>query len=172
MSKSILRGDAFRPLALIAALAAVNVAAGWQGNQFVSAANAREGGIESWAPVQIQKVGMKAVEAWMGALVKGDPAGVAALLAPEFQLVRSNGVSYDKTSYVNGGIAKIAKMPKIEKLVVTGYGDHIVARYWLTVDETVEHGKPTTAHAPRITVFRKSGDTWLVVAHGNFAEVQ
>ena len=29
MSKSILRGDAFRPLALIAALAAVNVAAGW-----------------------------------------------------------------------------------------------------------------------------------------------
>jgi ketosteroid isomerase-like protein len=108
----------------------------------------------------------------MGALVKGDPAGVAAVLAPEFQLVRSNGVSYDKTSYVNGGFAKIAQMPKIERLVVTGYGDHIVARYWLTVEETVENGKPTAAHAPRITVFRKSGDTWLVVAHGNFAEVK
>lgn len=169
MTTSILRGDVFRPLALIAALAAVNVAAGWQ-DGLVPTALAGEAGAESWSPTELQKEGTKAIDAWFGALVKGDPAGVAAVLAPEFQLARSDGSAYDKASYVKTGIAKIAKMPKIEKLVVTGYGDHIVARYWVTVEETVEGGKTAAAHAPRITVFRKSGKGWLVVAHGNFAE--
>jgi hypothetical protein len=27
------------------------------------------------------------------------------------------------------------------------------------------------AEAPRLTVFRRSGDTWPIVAHANFAEI-
>jgi hypothetical protein len=38
------------------------------------------------------------------------------------------------------------------------------------VSETVG-GKRVDAYAPRMTVFRKSGDAWLVVAHANFAPI-
>jgi ketosteroid isomerase-like protein len=173
MRRSVLRNDVFRPFALIAALAAVNVAEGWQGVGLMPAAYAAEDkGTESWSAAELDKEGMKAIESWMGSLVKGDPDGVAAILAPEFQIMRSDGSSYDRDGYIKGGMAKIAAMPKIEKLVVTGFGDHIVTRYMLTVDETVEGGKAAESHAPRITVFRKSGDRWLVVAHGNFAKIQ
>ena len=125
---------------------------------------------ESWSQDERNAEGLRATEAWLATLVKGDPAGVAAVLAPEFQIVRSDGSAYGKDEYVNGGKARIATQPKIEKLVATGFGDHLVVRYMLTVDETID-GKPVQAHAPRLSVFRKDGDSWLLVAHSNFAKV-
>jgi ketosteroid isomerase-like protein len=147
---------------------AVFFAAGWHE---MAAAGAVEGPAETWSAADLQTEGQKAVEAWLGSLVKGDPAGVAAVLAPEFQIMRSDGSAYGKDDYVASGLPKIAAMPLIEKLAVTGFGDHLVARYWLLVEETAG-GKKAEAHAPRITVFRRSGDKWLVVAHGNFATFQ
>jgi ketosteroid isomerase-like protein len=139
---------------------------GWRAEpQRVAAA---EGAVETWSAQEMQAEGGKAVEAWLATLVKGDPAGIAAVLAPEFQIMRSDGAAYGKDDYIAKGLPTIAKQPTVEKLTVTGRGDLLVARYWLIVEETAG-GKTAEAHAPRISVFRKSGDTWLVVAHANFA---
>jgi hypothetical protein len=61
-------------------------------------------------------------------------------------------------------------MPEIETLVVTGYGDYLVARYVLPLGPTLGSEREL-ADGPRLTVFRKSGQTWLVVAHANFAAI-
>ena len=62
-------------------------------------------------------------------------------------------------------------MPAIEKLNVTAEGDIAVAAYVINVDETID-GVLAEAYAPRLSVFRKSGDGWLLVAHGNFAALE
>jgi len=142
--------------------------AGWRANG-VAQVQAAEGPTETWSTDQLQSTGAKAIGAWLSVLVKHDPAALAAVLAPEFQIMRSDGSAYAKADYITNGLPTIAKQPEVEKLVVTGFGDTLVARYWLKVEETAG-GKVAEAHAPRITVFRRSGDAWLVVAHGNFAQ--
>jgi ketosteroid isomerase-like protein len=144
--------------------------AGWRANG-VAQVQAAEGPTQNWSAAQLNAMGAKAIDAWLSALVKHDPAAVAAVLAPEFQIMRSDGSAYGKDDYVAEGLPNIAKQPEVEKLVVTGFGDMLVARYWLRVEETA-NGKVAEAHAPRITVFRRSADMWLVVAHGNFAQFQ
>jgi hypothetical protein len=47
----------------------------------------------------------------------------------------------------------------------------MVTRYVAKVRETRD-GKVVETTAPRLTVFRKDGDKWLAVAHGNFAELR
>jgi ketosteroid isomerase-like protein len=131
-------------------------------------ARAAEGPTETWSEADRLAVGGKAVDTWLGALVTHDQVTIAAVLAPEFQIMRSDGAAYGKDDYIAKGLPTIARQPTVEKLVVTGYGDTLVARYWLLIEEKAG-GKTAEAHAPRITVFRKSGDVWLVVAHGNFA---
>ena len=64
-----------------------------------------------------------------------------------------------------------AGTPQVERLLATRYGDYLVVRYWLKVEQTFQ-GKRAELLAPRLTVFRKSGDNWLVVAHANFAAVR
>ncbi len=118
----------------------------------------------------LQEEGSKAVAAWVAAVTSGDKSGVAALLAPEFQLVRDNGVAYDREQYLDGGLPKIAAPPPIGELVATGEGDVMVVRYVLTIDATVD-GAPMQARAPRLTVFRRVGGKWLVSAHANFAAI-
>jgi ketosteroid isomerase-like protein len=47
----------------------------------------------------------------------------------------------------------------------------MVVRYVLSLNATVD-GKEEQRSAPRLTVFRRDGDRWLVVAHANFARLQ
>ena len=58
-----------------------------------------------------------------------------------------------------------------EDLVATAADGLMVARYVLVVDETLD-GRTLTRRAPRLTVFRRDGDRWLVVAHANFAAAE
>jgi hypothetical protein len=46
----------------------------------------------------------------------------------------------------------------------------LVISYTISSDQTIE-GQPVAAVAPRLTVFRRKGSQWLVVAHSNFAKV-
>jgi hypothetical protein len=103
--------------------------------------------------------GKKAVEAWVGAVASGDKAKVKAVIAPEFQIVRGDGSAYDAAAYLDSTLPSFSKPPATDDFVVSGFGDYLVARYTLVTDR----GK-----APRLTVFRKSGPDWLVVAHANF----
>jgi ketosteroid isomerase-like protein len=112
----------------------------------------------------------KAVESWVGAVASGDANAVRAVLAPEFQIVRSDGSAHGFEGYLAGGMAKIENVPGIADLVVTGYGDQMIVRYALTLEGSVD-GKHMEDKAPRLTVFRRKNDAWLVVAHANFAKL-
>lgn len=97
------------------------------------------------------------------------PDALAPMLAPEFQIMRSNGVGYDRDGYLKRSVGRISAKPDFshEDIVATMSGDLMVVRYNLRIDEVIE-GKPISKRAPRLTVFRKVGDAWKVVAHANF----
>jgi hypothetical protein len=123
------------------------------------------------AEATLESDGMTALKTWWGALVAGTPAALDTVLAPEFQIMRADGSGYDKAGYLASKLPKVAAIPEFSKLTFSGSGKVIVARYYVTVNETRD-GKTVTKHAGRLTVFRQEGDNWLVVAHCNFATLE
>jgi hypothetical protein len=115
--------------------------------------------------------GLTANRAWWGALVTGTVEALDAVLAPEFQIMRADGSSYDKDDYLGSQLPDVAAIPEFSQMVVTAHEDMLVTRYYVTVQETRD-GQQVQAHAPRLTVFRKEGDSWLVSAHANFATLE
>jgi ketosteroid isomerase-like protein len=105
--------------------------------------------------------------AFTDAVVAG-PDAVAPLLAPEYQIMRANGVGYDRDGYIDK-VAAVAAQPDYshDEVVVTAADDVMVVRYFLTINETIE-GASVARRAPRLTVFRKIGGAWKVVSHANF----
>jgi ketosteroid isomerase-like protein len=118
----------------------------------------------------LQAEGEKAVQAWVDAVVSGDVDRIRAILAPEFQILRADGTAYDKASYLKSNLPRFPNVPRMSDLVVTGHGDILVARYVLSTGG-VRGEQGERPKAPRLTVFRKEGDTWLVVSHANFAAI-
>lgn len=115
-------------------------------------------------------IALPAVEAWVGAVASGDPTALGALLAPEFQLVRDDGSSYDRDEYLAQGMSKLTAVPVVSDLVAKSYGDLIVARYVLSIAPgSTANGEPLKPIGTRLTVLRRSEGLWLVVAHANFA---
>lgn len=110
-----------------------------------------------------------ALTAFTEAVASGDSVVVAEVLAPEFQILRANGVGYDRAGYLASDLPAIdpSSAWSHEDVVATAEGDILVVRYQLVIDETID-GEPVTRRAPRLTVFRRDGDAWLVVAHANF----
>ena len=115
--------------------------------------------------------GLAANTAWWSALVAGTADAIGAVLAPEFQIMRADGTAYDKKGYLASALPKVAAIPSFSHMAVTAHGDLLVTRYWVTVTE-IRDGKAVEAHAPRLTVFRREGDSWLVSAHANFAALE
>jgi hypothetical protein len=111
-----------------------------------------------------------AITAVFDALASGDPAFVRPLLAPEFQLVRSDGAAYDKEAYLALSIPHIDSKPVINDLVVTRNGDIVVTRMRLQIEEELD-GKKAESNAPQLIVFRIAPDNWQVVASANFAKL-
>lgn len=109
-----------------------------------------------------------ALVAFTEAVLAG-PQTLAPMLAPEYQIMRANGVSYDRDAYLDRGAGTVSARPDFshEELVVTADDEVMVVRYFLRIDETID-GKPVKRRAPRLTVFRKIDDVWKVVAHSNF----
>jgi ketosteroid isomerase-like protein len=110
-----------------------------------------------------------AIMTWLDALQTGDPSAVEAVLAPEFQILRSDGTGHDRTSYLTD-MPKQTSKPGISQLAFSGNGDLIVTRYILQLEQTINN-KPVQASAPRLSVFRRGGSGWLIVAHANFAHI-
>ncbi|HET7717661.1 MAG TPA: nuclear transport factor 2 family protein [Bauldia sp.] len=132
---------------------------------YFTPAGSASGGNE---PVDLQAEVREALKGFFAALLTGEPDRVAATLAPEFQIMRADGSNYDANRYPQGELPIISEMPAIEKLNVTAEGGIAVAAYYVNIDQTRD-GKLVEAYAPRLSVFRKDGDRWLLVAHGNFA---
>jgi ketosteroid isomerase-like protein len=126
------------------------------------------GSANSPEPVDLQVEVRQAIDGYFAALMTGEPDKVAATLAPEFQIMRADGSNYDAKGLPDSILPVISEMPSIEKLIVTAQGDLAVATYFVNVDQTRD-GMLVEAYAPRLSVFRKDGDRWLMVAHSNFA---
>ena len=86
-------------------------------------------------------------------------------------MVRSNGVGYDRESYLARSIPKLATAPRFEELVVTRGEGHVVTRFRLVVEETID-GKRARSGAPQLVVFRVEPGSWKVVASANFAPLE
>jgi ketosteroid isomerase-like protein len=126
---------------------------------------------ESTENRQLDEKAKRAVEAWAKAVASGNVDTVRQHLAPEFQILRSDGKGYDKAQYLAGGLPKIDSIIGVQDVVATEHGNLMVVRYMLSLKETVD-GKAVQRRAPRLTVFHRDGDRWLVVAHANFAQLQ
>jgi hypothetical protein len=118
------------------------------------------------APVS-QEDALKALDPWIDAIVSGDPAVVDKVLAPEFQVLRSDGSGHDKASYLKN-LPQQRVRPKFSNIVSTGGADVMVVRYSLETDQTVQ-GKDVKGIAPRLSVFRRVAGGWLISAHANFS---
>jgi hypothetical protein len=108
-----------------------------------------------------------ALDPWIEAVFSGDPARVDAVLAPEYQILRSDGTGHDKAGYLKA-LPKHHALSQFSDIVATGNDSFMVVRYRIETDQTVE-GKVVKGISPRLSVFRKEGGRWLLSAHANFA---
>jgi|GEM_PF-1468087 len=100
-------------------------------------------------------------------LKANDKAQLTDMLAPAFQLLRSNGEVFDAASYPD--IAPVYAEYSLDNLKVTRDNDVLVATYTAETT-TVTDGETTdlSAPAPRLTVFQQLDGEWKLVAHANF----
>lgn len=110
-----------------------------------------------------------AILAWLDALASHDPAAVAKVLAPEFQIQRSDGNGFDAVSYLSN-LPSFKGKPEIKELAFSANGDVMVTRYTLILDQKIG-SKSVQSVAPRLSVFRRQGKGWLILAHANFAQI-
>jgi ketosteroid isomerase-like protein len=110
-----------------------------------------------------------AIMTWLDALQTSESSAIETVLAPEFQILRSDGTGHDRTSYLTD-LPKQTSKPEISELAFGSNGEMIVTRYMLRIEQTI-NDKPVQASAPRLSVFRRGGNGWLIVAHANFAHI-
>lgn len=128
------------------------------------------GAASAAAVVQISpEEALEALDPWADALLTGDPAVVEKVLAPEYQILRSDGSGHDKTSYLKS-LPKQRVRSKFSDIVATGTADLMVIRYRIETDQTIE-GKEVKGVSPRLSVFRLEAGRWLISAHANFAQL-
>lgn len=138
-------------LGLVGSVVAFASAAGSSTANSESLPNAAEGALNGWAD----------------ALFSGDPAQVDRVLAPQFQLIRANGEGFTREDYLNN-LPSQNKRIEWSDVVATGDQSTLVLRYRAEVDQVID-GKVTTGTAPRLSVFLRDGDRWLILAHANFS---
>ncbi len=108
-----------------------------------------------------------AVKAWLDALASNDAAAVTDVLAPEFQIQRSDGIGFVREDYLGSGRTRQLKAPAARDLIATEADGVLVVRYKMEVEQIAD-GKAITGEAPRLTVFRKIDGRWRVVAHAAY----
>jgi hypothetical protein len=108
-----------------------------------------------------------AVRVLFDALRSGEANQAEPLLAPEFQVVRSDGGAYNKQQYLQHSIPKIYHPLRFDDLVVTRNADIVVTRMKLHIEEQID-GKQAESGAPQLIVFRITQRGWEVVAAANF----
>jgi len=95
-----------------------------------------------------------------------DKAGLDKFLSPAFELQRADGSGSGKADYLQN-------IPTVQSFNLTNFtasrtGDVLVVRY--LADATgIVNGKPySPGPAPRLSVFKRDGKKWQIVAHANF----
>ena len=135
-----------------------------------AAATLLAGGHASASGVSVDEAqALEALEPWADALFNGDAEQVARVLAPEYQILRSDGTGFGKDDYMTT-LPKQAMRSQFRDIVATAHENIMVIRYVIVTDQTIE-GQAVEAVSPRLSVFRKDGDTWLMVSHASFAKL-
>lgn len=119
------------------------------------------------ADEQLDSQAEAAMVAFTEAVASGNVAGI---LAPEYQIMRSNGIGYDRSEYIDEVKGIDIEAYHYDDIVATSADDIMVVRSILTINETFD-GKEVERRAPRLTVFRLVDGAWKVVSHANFAQV-
>ncbi len=124
----------------------------------------------AFAHVDQNKTARALLIAFTEAVISGSQEVLGSMLAPEYQIMRTNGVGFNRKDYLERGIASLSFKPNYrhEDLHVTENGGVMVVRYYLNINETID-GVAIEKRAPRLTVFRRIDGKWKVVAHSNFA---
>lgn len=135
----------------------------------ISALMVSAAGVGAAEPISTEEA-LKALDPWADALLTGDPAQVDKVLAPEFQILRSDGSGHDKASYLKS-LPRQRVRSKFSDIVARGTGDLMVLRYQIDTDQTIE-GKEVKGISPRLSVFRRDAGQWLICAHANFAQIR
>lgn len=118
---------------------------------------------------ELQAEAATALQAFFDATYSQDPAAVRAVLAPEFQLVRSDGSAIVGAAYAET-LPTFTQRAELSEIQATGFGDILVVRYRVSIGLIID-GRQAEAVSPRLTVFRRDQGTWKVVAHANFARL-
>src|SRR4051812_37755616 len=77
---------------------------------------------------------LEALDPWADAIFSGDPAQVEKVLAPEYQLLRSDGTGYLKADYLKV-LPKQKARSKFSDIIATASGDVLVIRYMIETDQ-------------------------------------
>ncbi len=109
---------------------------------------------------------LSALNPWADALFSGDPAQVEKVLAPEYQIQRFDGTGFDKAAYLKV-LPQQKKRSVFSKIAPTAGGDIMVIRYLIDTDQVI-NGQVVQGVSPRLSVFRKIDDAWLLSAHVTF----
>jgi hypothetical protein len=100
-------------------------------------------------------------------LKKRDVPGLRAFLAPNFQIMRSNGVPDTKRSYLKKDLPDIESF-KNDRVHGLLSGSTLTVRYWSKVKGTAAGGTYTPGYAPRLSTFTYCSGDWQLVSHANF----
>ena len=73
-----------------------------------------------------------AIDAFIDALVSGDPARIEAILAPEFQVLRGDGKSHDREAYLKA-LPTYKVRPSTSDLKVTSHESMLVVSIFARV---------------------------------------
>lgn len=97
---------------------------------------------------------------------EADLAALGARMPEGFQSVHESGAS-DRAGELE--ILKGLKLGDyaLADFRITQEGDTLIATYSVTVSETINGQRLDKAPAPRLSIFRKTGDTWQWIAHAN-----
>src|SRR4051794_11523613 len=79
--------------------------------------------LASEVPIDPKSPAVAPLKAFWTAVVAGTPDALAAVLAPEYQVVRADGSGYDKEGYLKSALPKVAAVPEFTDVSVTGSGD-------------------------------------------------
>lgn len=112
-----------------------------------------------------------ALDTIFAALMTGDAGTVRPLLAPEFQIMRSNGAGYGREDYLARSLPRIETPPVFDDVVVTRNGDIVVVRLRIGIEEYLD-GMKAESVFPHLFVFRVTDEGWQVIAAANFARLE
>lgn len=124
---------------------------------------------EAAAPVLTDPVatGTELVTQYAQLIQDGDEAGLAAFIAPGFQIARANGDHYDRVEYLAQGLPTIESFT-VESVDATQAGPTLIVFWTLDSVQLVDGVTQPSGPLPRLTTFAWIDGAWKLVAHANF----